>query len=324
MTARAPSPVPANELLDYRLSLRLGPVHARQRLGLEREYESRVFGQDHYSFHLENWTSAPRVIRFCLRFCGLLNRAQDNSRDLQVVEHSFHLPDLPEAFEGYRILHLTDLHVDMDALNLKAVINIIGELDYDLCVLTGDYRKLTWGPIDAALSGMAQLREAIDGMPLAVLGNHDSIRMLPPLEDMGYRMLLNENAEICRDGASFYVAGVDDAHFFKAHNLQKAGDDIPNGAISLLLSHTPEIWREAGHAGYDLFLCGHTHGGQICLPGGIPVTLDSSCPRSLGRGYWRYNGMQGYTSPGCGTSVLNARLNCPPEIVIHTLTRGPR
>ncbi|SDX33195.1 metallophosphoesterase [Marinobacter mobilis] len=324
MTARAPSPVSTNELLDYRLSLRLGPIHARQRLGIEREYESRVFGQDHHSFHLENWTSAPRLIRVGLRLCGLLNRARDNSRDIQVVEHRVHLPDLPEAFEGYRILHLSDLHVDMDELNLKTVINIIGELDYHLCVLTGDYRKLTWGPIEPALHGMERLRQAIHGTPMAVLGNHDSIRMLPPLEDMGYQMLLNENAEIERDGASIYVAGVDDAHFFKAHNLQKAGDDIPSGAISLLLSHTPEIWREAGHAGYDLFLCGHTHGGQICLPGGIPVTLDSSCPRSLGRGYWRFNGMQGYTSPGCGTSVLNVRLNCPPEIIIHTLTRGPR
>ncbi|MDX1456822.1 MAG: metallophosphoesterase family protein [Marinobacter sp.] len=323
MTARAPSPVSQDELLDYRLSLRLGPVHARQRLGIEREYEARVFGQDHHSFHLENWASAPRLVRFCLRMTGLLHRGQDNSRALSVIENTFYIPELPPAFEGYRILHLSDLHVDMDELNLKAVIREVSRLDYDLCVLTGDYRKLTWGPIDDALEGMARLREAIKGTPFAVLGNHDSIRMLPALEDMGFRLLLNENSEIERDGASIFVAGVDDAHFFKVHNLHKAGDDIPAGAISILLSHTPEIWREAAHAGYDLFLCGHTHGGQICLPGGIPITLDSDCPRSLGRGYWHYNGMQGYTSPGCGTSVVNVRLNCPPEISLHTLTRGP-
>ncbi len=323
MTARAPSPVSKDALLDYRLSLRLGPVHARQRLGIEREYEARVFGQDHHSFHLENWPSAPRLIRFCLKLSGLLQRGQDNSRELEVTENIFRIPELPAAFEGYRILHLSDLHVDMDELNLKAVIGQIGQLRYDLCVLTGDYRKLTWGPIEAALEGMARLREAIVGTPLAVLGNHDSIRMLPALEDMGFRLLLNENAEIERGDASIFVAGVDDAHFFKVHNLHKAGDDIPAGAVSILLSHTPEIWREAAHAGYDLFLCGHTHGGQICLPGGIPITLDSDCPRSLARGYWRYNGMQGYTSPGCGTSVVNVRLNCPPEISLHTLTRGP-
>jgi len=148
--------------------------------------------------------------------------------------------------------------------------------------------------------------------------------MVPALEDMGYQLLLNEMAPLERNGKKLYLAGVDDAHFYKAHNLHRAGDDIPVGAISILLSHTPEIWREAAHAGYDLFLCGHTHGGQICLPGGIPVTLDSGCPRHLGRGYWQVNGMQGYTSPGAGTSVLNVRLNCPPEVTIHTLTRGPQ
>lgn len=309
--------------MEYRLSLRLGPVHARQRLGIEREAEARVFGRDHRSFHLENWTDAPGLIRFCLRMAGLLNRGQNNSRRLRTVHNRFHLPDLPAAFAGYRILHLTDLHVDMDEANLQALMREIKPLDYDLCVLTGDYRRQTWGPIDEALNGMARLREAIRGPAFAVLGNHDSVTMVPALEDMGYRLLMNEMIPIEHQGDCLYLAGVDDAHFYKAHNLHRAGDAIPAGGISILLSHTPEIWREAAHAGYDLFLCGHTHGGQICLPGGIPVTLDSDCPRHLGRGYWQMNGMQGYTSPGSGTSVVNVRLNCPPEVTIHTLARGP-
>ncbi|MCK7547447.1 metallophosphoesterase [Marinobacter koreensis] len=323
MTAKAHAPDSNNELLDYRLSLRLGPVHARQRLGIEQEAEARVFGQDHKSFHLENLTNAPGFIRFCLQSVGLYRRAQANSLKLAAVHNRFVLPDLPEAFDGFRILHLTDLHVDMDEANLQAVLQTIEPLEYDLCVLTGDYRKLTWGPIEAALSGMARLRNAIRGDAFAVLGNHDSIRMLPPLEDMGYRMLMNEMVPIEKGDSRFFLAGVDDAHFYKAHNLHQAGDTIPAGGVSILLSHTPEIWREAAHAGYDVFLCGHTHGGQICLPGGIPVTLDSDCPRQLGRGFWQVNGMQGYTSPGAGTSVLNVRLNCPPEVTIHTLTRGP-
>lgn len=323
MTARARTPENQDELLEYRLSLRLGPVHARQRLGIEREAEAKVFGQDHSSFHLENWATAPGFIRTCLRMVGLWGRGQSNSRRLNTVHNRFHLPGLPEAFEGFRILHLTDLHVDMDEANLQAVLRQIEPLDYDLCVLTGDYRKLTWGPIEGALDGMARLRDGIKGKPYAVLGNHDSVRMVPALEDMGYQLLMNEMAPIERDGQALYLAGVDDAHFFKVHNLHQAGDKIPAGGTSILLSHTPEIWREAAHAGYDVFLCGHTHGGQICLPGGIPVTLDSDCPRTLGRGYWRMNGMQGYTSPGSGTSVVNVRLNCPPEVTLHTLTRGP-
>lgn len=323
MTARAHTPESQDELLEYRLSLRLGPVHARQRLGIEREAEAMVFGPNYKSFHLENLASAPGFIRFCLQMVGLFRRGQNNSRRLNITSNHFHVPDLPEPFEGFRILHLTDLHVDMDEANLQAVIDRITPLEYDLCVLTGDYRRLTWGPVDEALEGMAQLRDAIQGDAYAVLGNHDSIRMVPALEDMGYRLLMNEHTPIHRNGETIYLAGVDDAHFYKVHNLHRAGDDIPLGNISILLSHTPEIFREAAHAGYDIFLCGHTHGGQICLPGGIPVTLDSDCPRALGRGHWRMNGMQGYTSPGSGTSVINVRLNCPPEVTIHTLTRGP-
>lgn len=324
MTALVRTPEDQDELLHYRLSLRLGPVHARQRLGIEREAEARVFGRDKRSFHLENLTNAPGLIRFCLQSVGLFRRAQANSRRLTTVHNTFNLADLPEAFDGFRVLHLTDLHVDMDEQNLQAVIEQIQPLEYDLCVLTGDYRQLTWGSINAALDGMARLRDAIKGEAYAVLGNHDSVRMVPALEDMGYRLLMNEMAPLKRGQSTLYLAGVDDAHYYKAHNLHRAGDNIPAGGVSLLLSHTPEIWREAAHAGYDLFLCGHTHGGQICLPGGIPVTLDSDCPRRLGRGFWQVNGMQGYTSPGSGTSVLNVRLNCPPEVTLHTLTRGPQ
>lgn len=323
MTSSAPETEDQDELLEYRLSLRLGPVHARQRLGIEREAEARVLGRKRSSFHLENLTSAPGFIRFCLRVSGLLGRGQANSRRLDTAHNCFHLPGLPGGFEGFRILHLTDLHVDMDEANLQAVIHRISSLDYDLCVLTGDYRKDTRGPIDATLDGMARLRDVIRGPVYAVLGNHDSVRMVPALEDMGYSLLMNEMVPLERNGEQLYLAGVDDPHFYKVHNLQRAGDNIPPGGTSLLLSHSPEIWREAAHAGYDMFLCGHTHGGQICLPGGIPLTLDADCPRHLGRGYWRVNGMQGYTSPGAGTSVVNVRLNCPPEVTLHTLTRGP-
>lgn len=323
MTAPA-RPPQEDDLLRYRLSLRLGSVHARQRLSIEQESDDRITGPDRRSFHLENFYSAHGFIRGCLKSVGLFARGQRNSRRLRTVEHRFILPSLPPAFENFRILHLTDLHVDMDRENLEAVIRQIQPLEYDLCVLTGDYRRLTWGPVDQALEGMARLRAAIGGEAIAVLGNHDSIRMVPGLEDMGYTLLLNEHKALTRDGQTLYVAGVDDAHFYKVHNLHRAGDDIPDEAASLLLSHTPEIWREAAHAGFDLFLCGHTHGGQICLPGGIPVTLDAQCPRRMGRGYWRHNGMQGYTSPGAGTSVVNVRLNCPPEVTVHTLSSGPR
>lgn len=323
MTRAAPETKHPDDLLEYRLSLRLGPVHARQRLGIEREFESRLIDRNGHFCHVEKWYSLHGLIRACLRISGMLERAENNARRMRTIDNRFVIPHLPAAFEGYRILQLTDLHVDMDDAMLESIIEHVAGLDYDLCVLTGDYRKLTWGPIEASLDGMRRLRQVLKGTPVGVLGNHDSIRMLPALEDMGYQMLLNESMAIERGGARFYLAGVDDAHFYKVHNLQRAAKDIPPGEASLLLSHTPEIWREAAHAGYDMFLCGHTHGGQICLPGGIPVLLDADCPRSLGKGAWRHADMQGYTSCGAGTSMVHARLNCPPEVNMHTLTRGP-
>jgi len=66
-------------------------------------------------------------------------------------------------------------------------------------------------------------------------------------------------------------------------------------------------------------LCGHTHGGQICLPGGVPLLTDADCPRALARGAWKYHNLIGYTSVGAGSCIVDVRLNCPPEVTLHRL-----
>jgi hypothetical protein len=152
-----------------------------------------------------------------------------------------------------------------------------------------------------------------------VLGNHDTIRMLPSLEAMGIQMLMNESVVIERDGSRIRLAGIDDAHFYRADNFEKAASDIEPSEYSILLSHTPEVYQQAAHAEFDLLLSGHTHGGQICLPGGIPITLDSVLPRRFAAGPWQYHDLVGYTSVGVGTSIVTARFNCPPEVTIHRL-----
>ena len=72
-----------------------------------------------------------------------------------------------------------------------------------------------------------------------------------------------------------------------------------------------------------MMLCGHTHGGQICLPGGIPIRTEAASPRSFVRGSWQDGEMIGYTSAGAGTCIVDARLNCPPEVTLHQLQRRP-
>jgi len=154
-----------------------------------------------------------------------------------------------------------------------------------------------------------------------VLGNHDTICMVPALEEMGIRMLLNERERIERGGASIHLAGIDDAHYYRMDNIEKAADGIPYREFSILLSHTPEIYRQAAHADFNVLLSGHTHGGQICLPGGIPITLNCVLPRSMGNGSFNHHGMIGDTSAGAGVSIVPARFNCPPEVTLHHLHR---
>ena len=305
------------------LGERIGHTHLRQRLGLEEDHEVFCFSRPgaHF-FYPENWYSVHGLIRHCLRLAGLYERAQRNARTIRITRNRLTVPGLPRPFEGLRLLHLSDLHVDMDPRITRAIAERTRDAQYDLCVLTGDYRARTYGPFAAALNGMRTIRERLEGPIYAILGNHDTIRMVPGLESLGIRVLLNESVALESDGAALYLAGIDDAHYYRVHNLQKAAGQIPQDAASLLLSHTPEAYRHAAHSGFRAMLCGHTHGGQICLPGGIALTWDARCPRRLAAGPWSYRGMSGYTSVGSGSSVVNARLNCPPEITIHELVAG--
>jgi uncharacterized protein len=88
---------------------------------------------------------------------------------------------LPNKFDGFTILHISDLHVDMSEGAMRRLKEILPGLTYDMCVLTGDYRGATFGPFDAALEGLARARAHLKGPVYGVLGNHDSIRMVPAL-----------------------------------------------------------------------------------------------------------------------------------------------
>jgi predicted MPP superfamily phosphohydrolase len=309
------------EILDQ-LEKRLGPLHARQRLGIERDHEAQVFGQGLTFFHLENASLAPAIIRTALKLTGLYWRARRNADRVTIKRNELKFAALPEAFDGYTILHISDMHVDISEAAMGHLIELVDGMPYDLCVLTGDYRGKTFGPFDAALEGVAKVRAHLKPPIYAVLGNHDTIQMVPAMEAMGIKMLLNECEAIARGDQRIHLAGIDDAHFFRVDNIEKAASQIPQGEFSILLSHTPEIYRQAAHANFNLMLCGHTHGGQLCLPGSIPIKLEAVLPRRMGAGAWQYHDMSGYTSVGAGSSVVAVRLNCPPEITLHYLRRG--
>jgi len=303
------------------LEARLGCRHARQRLGVEDDHEAQVFGQGINFFHIENAPMGHAIIRALLMISGLYWRGRRNAAKVVLKHNVISTPHVPEAFDGFTMLQISDPHVEYSADAMAKVANIVDDLSYDICLLTGDYRAKTWGPYDAALKGIKDLRAALKGPVYGVLGNHDTIRMLPRLEDMGIRMLMNESETIRRGWDRIHLVGIDDAHFYRADNIEKAADGIPHEEFSILVTHTPEIYRQAAHADFDVLVSGHTHGGQICLPGGIPLTLSAVLPRALGAGAWRHHGMVGYTAVGAGSSVVPVRFNCPPEITLHRLQR---
>jgi len=305
-----------------KLEIRLGPLHARQRLKIERDHEAQVFGQGLTFFHLENSSWSEWIIRNVLKSTGLYWRARRNAERILVKRNDIRFKSLPPLFEGFTILHISDLHVDMNEVAMNRLIELVGSMQYDVCVLTGDYRGRTIGPFQPALDGVARVGTHLKQPIYAVLGNHDTIQMVPGLEAMGIRVLLNECETIVRKDQRIHLAGIDDAHFFRVDNIEKAALSIPRGEFSILLSHTPEVYRQAADANFDLMLSGHTHGGQICLPGSIPIKLEAVLPRRMGAGPWQYSNMIGYTSVGAGSSVVPVRLNCPPEITLHHLRRG--
>jgi predicted MPP superfamily phosphohydrolase len=313
-----------SEALYRTLQQRVGRAHLVHRLYEQTHWVNHVVGHGLTYFHIENMLWLHWLIRLGLRLTGLYGRGRRNALRTTVRRNRVEITGLAPAFDGFTILHLSDLHLDINPDMAGAIAAAVAPLEYDLCVITGDYRSRTHGPHTPVLEAMARLRPVLRGDVYAVLGNHDFIEMVPPLEEMGYRLLMNESVMVTRGESALCVAGVDDPHFYETDNVQKAAGHLEHGVPSVLLAHSPEIYRKAAACGFDLLLCGHTHGGQICLPGGVPVIINARVPLRMVKHAWRYRRLQGYTSAGAGSSGLDVRFWCPPEVTLHTLVPAPR
>ncbi|MBC8207996.1 MAG: CDP-archaeol synthase [Desulfobulbaceae bacterium] len=271
--------------------------------------------------NLSSFLSNRFLFTWIFTLAGLYDRGISNALNVQVKHHHLNFTNLPPGFAGFRILLLTDLHLDgLDTLT-ENIIDKINGLDYDLCLMGGDLRMELFGP---AAPCLRQLRKLIPALKcpygvLGVLGNHDCIEMIPDLEEVGITMLVNDFWEIKKNGESIWIVGVDDPHYYKMANAEEAYKHIPEGAFSIFLAHSPEAYDEAATHGATLYLCGHTHGGQICLPDKQPLITNSRAPRRTAAGLWQHRDMTGITSRGTGTSSIPLRFNCPGEILLITL-----
>lgn len=267
----------------------------------------------YYHFLMKTFFKAVRLYER-----GMLNALQIEKREV-----AFHFPDLPDAFDGYRILFLTDLHLDgLDGL-ADRVAEIVRETPADLCLFGGDLRMETHGPFDDALARLhAILPEirAVDGL-YGVIGNHDCLEMLEVLKK-NITFLVNDSRPVERNGQRIWLVGTDDCHYFKAQDLDQAFGNLPPGAFAVFVSHSNEVYKEAAEYRPKLFLCGHTHAGQIKIPPIGPVFTHSSAPRRMCEGRWDYNGMPGYTSAGAGVSGVPVRFNSKGEVTVVTLRKS--
>ncbi|HOS44134.1 MAG TPA: metallophosphoesterase, partial [Armatimonadota bacterium] len=212
---------------------------------------------------------------------GLIARGIANTQQLSVTRETIVIPDLPTAFDGFTLLHLTDLHLRTASRWPARLLALARDLQPDCVCLTGDY-IMQRGAYPRLVSLLGELATAVENV-VAVFGNADYREAL--LTQAQRRelariipFLQNAPAAIARDGQRLWFAGVEDPHDGYAEldaALALAPPDVP----IILLAHSPEIIRDTLDPHIRLILSGHTHGGQICLPGGYAPYTNIRLPQ---------------------------------------------
>lgn len=287
-------PVPGNSGAEDKLSRWLG----RWRRGGIEQYSA-------------NATLKPRASwRFGDRFA--------------VNEERIWLDALPSAFQGLRIVQISDIHHGLFLPKewLSAAVRQANRLNPDIIALTGDfvtYSRRNIGPA-AELLGRLRARHGV----FAVLGNHDfrvdSEGITRALSRQHIDVLRNRHVPLRFGGESIYLVGVDDYGY--GADLRRAIRGVPSGSATVLLAHNPRVIHLASRNNVSLVLSGHTHGGQVNLP--LLGTVYGRSPERLRYkiGWDRMGATQIYVSRGIGTIVLPWRLRCPAEITHLELFQG--
>jgi len=255
-----------------------------------------------------------------LRGFAFYERGFQNAVRIVLNQIPIEVSNLPAAFDSYKILHITDLHLDSLAWVEDTICELIDGIPFDLCLFSGDYTRKMAGPFEHILGRVKKIVDAVDARDgvYATLGNHDTHRMIEAFEKMGITFLINETVSIYRGKEKIAVTGLDDPHLYLTDQAVKAMQASKDG-FKIALVHSPELYDVAADCGYDLYLCGHTHGGQICLPNGTPLVTHLKHGRQFFRGLWKHAGMTGYTNPGAGVVSIPLRYNTQSEIALITL-----
>ena len=241
---------------------------------------------------------------------------------LRVREIELEFPNLPPAFDGYTILHLSDLHITQLGLLERRLMELISAREVDTCLITGDVTsEPRASDIFRRVCSAIKHKDPI----FTALGNSehkpwlDTRMITEALSFEGNQILINSSAILRRGDDQITLVGVDDAYTDHADvDAAFAGVD-PKGFI-IFLTHCPSQAPKGIEKGADLILAGHTHGGQVRFPFIGMLWTHMRSNKNLNDGLYHLP-QPLFVNRGVGTSKLHIRFLCPPEIAYITLRR---
>lgn len=290
-----------------------------------------------------NWGNAIGLLLALLVVVGTIYGSTLGVTRLKVRHEEFVSKEIPEAFDGYRIVHFSDAHVGActgyRSVILEKMVDSINAQHPDMVAFTGDIQNKLPSELDRVQPLLSKIQSR-DGI-FAVMGNHDYAKYIDgdPIEcnlnealteskirSLGWTLLINENRTVRRGNDSIFVVGTGDDYDSryqpdrsKRSNFRKAMEGISDKSFALMLQHAPQLWPDSvlNHTTAQLTLSGHTHGGQVRILGFAPISLRED--------YWGGMYQEGHRALNVSTGVsglIPFRIGMTPEIVVITLRRN--
>ncbi|MBA2621299.1 MAG: metallophosphoesterase [Acidobacteria bacterium] len=248
--------------------------------------------------------------------------ALNEANTLTVEQVSIRLKRLPKNLDGFRVVHLSDIHHSpfTDLEHIRRAVEISNRLKPNMFVLTGDFVSHESKYIAPVAKVLGELESEFGSF--ACLGNHDHWTDAPLVTDLlrreNIRVLTNEGFRFtARGAASFWLCGVDDYQVGRTDLRAALRGSYPD-EMKMLLAHNPKTLNRAARASVDLMFSGHTHGGQVKLRAGDDKRILQR-RRKFASGLYRRKETQVYITRGIGTVVLPVRYGCPPEVSLIEL-----
>ncbi len=307
----------------------------RRRLFKHREPAAKQPLRDKVLRSDDTWQSEPAkrtlAARLAVRLAPLYGAFYDwqmmRGQGVREVRQRLTLAHFPADAAPLKIAFVSDFHYGPTSGRTAArqAWKIARDARPDVLILGGDFLYADERGLPALLRELQRWkRDMPHGGMYACLGNHDyeagADTLIMALEACGVRVLINESVELPEPWKGIYIAGLDD-HFHGAAQMPQTLESVPDGACTILAAHSPDVCQHSEMRRCDLTLCGHTHGGQICLPNGEAPHLPSEWSQQYPWGLHRHAGNWLFVSRGVGTVFFPLRLFSPPDVAIFELAR---